>query len=319
MKLSVYVCIILILLSICLIIYNTWLISRVENFEPVNNTISKKIWLYWNSNTLDDAPHIIKFCIEIINKLCPNYEINLLTTSNYKKYVADTRIINIMDNPQIAINHKSDLIRLYLIYTYGGIYLDASIILLQSLDWIYYIDNSKYDIIMYRNMQHTTTPDKPVYESWFIASKPQTQFIKLVMDKFIEILNQYDLNIELQKLKNDKSVNYQNFGAHGVYHIVYYIFIYILYKYDIKNIYSLDCNNNSLICADTANNIEIIKGALNQPINDDEYNKLLDNKLIKITNTGRNMLKNLDIKPNSFMDKFIYNVLGRKCTKFDGC
>ena len=153
-------------------------------------------------------------------KNCPNYEIYTLNLQNFKNYVDDQRVIDIMNDNNISINHKSDLLRFYLVYKYGGIYLDSSIIILDSFEWIYNYNN-KYDVIMYKNTRHTTYTI-PVPESWFIAAKPGNKFISLVLEKTIKILSSNNLLNKLYNLKSDNEVNYQNFRGHGTYHILYW-------------------------------------------------------------------------------------------------
>ena len=140
-----YLICVIIFISVILIIFNT----KYEFFESKESAqIPKKIWLFWNES-LDKAPNIVKFCVNTIYKLCPDYEINVLSLENYKKYVEDQIIISLMDNEEIKINHKSDLIRFYLLYKYGGIYLDSSIIILQSFDWLNNFDYNNFDFVIY--------------------------------------------------------------------------------------------------------------------------------------------------------------------------
>lgn len=273
--------------------------------SPQSDTIPKKIWLFWH-RSVDESEPVIKFCYDIIRKTCSDYEIYTLDLENYKKYVDDYKVINIMNNPNIDINHKSDLLRFYLIYKYGGIYLDSSIIILDSFDWIYHYNN-KYDVIMYKNTIHTTDNDKPVPESWFIASKSNNKFIGLVLDKTIEILLRENLLNDLNVLKSDIEVNYQNFRGHGTYHILYYIYIYILYKNDIDNLLFLDCDPEDLTCSClmTSNIGSKFKNLFLKPISDEEFNKIKEKRMVKLTRFSRNVIKTIKdkVKSNSFIDR----------------
>ena len=308
--------------SIIAIIINTLIYSKVERFSNSanndsrnnknNTTIPKKIWLFWNT-PLEEAPNIVKFCLKVITKLCgDDYEINMLSLNNYKTFVDDSRITKLMENPDIAVNYKSDLIRFYLLYKYGGIYLDSSIILLKSLNWIYLDNYINKDFIIYYNTNHTTNIEKPIFESGFIAAKPQIEFTKLVTEKLIEVLNQNNLENELTKLKNDKTVNYQNFGHHGIYHIIYYIYTYIIYKHQINNFEVLKCSPNSVVCSSLFDNYDEFKKLFTENITDDKYEIMIDEKIIKFTKVNREIIKMFKIKPNSFMDKFIKTTFDNK-------
>ena len=56
------------------------------------------------------------------------------------------KLLNIL-NSEEKPHYKSDLIRLYLIYNYGGIYLDASVCLFTPLDWVLEKINNKNKIL----------------------------------------------------------------------------------------------------------------------------------------------------------------------------
>lgn len=273
--------------------------NRCNRCNTIRENIPKKIWLYWDDI---EYPDIIKMCYNLININCKGYEINYLNRQNYRDYVDNDRVIMLMESDDIMVNFKSDLIRLYLVYKYGGIYLDSSIFVLESLDWVY--NYNKYDLIMYKNNHHTTDINRPVLESWFICSKPNQVFIGNVLNKFIDVLEKRDLDSELKKLKMDRSVNYQNFSNHGTYHILYYIFIYVLYKYPPTNSIFLDCNKDKLVCSFMGNNDKIVS-LFNKSISDNEYNNIQKEKLIKLTKQDRESIKKVKIVENSFIDRMI--------------
>jgi hypothetical protein len=319
-KLVISIIIIFILIIILVLLYYKH--KKIDNYEnnktlKENLKIPRKIWIFWHEE-LEKSPNIIQFCYKIITRQCPDYEINFLNLKNYKKFVDDNRINKIIDNPNINIIYKSDLIRLYLIYRFGGIYLDASIILLKSLDWIYeYTEN--YDVIMFKNNHHSNNSEKPVLENWFIAGKPNNDFIHKTLEMLLFILNTNDLEKEVMKIKQDNSINLQNFGNHGVYHLTYFIIIYQLQKNNYTNIKYLECHKDTYECS-FMYNINLVKQLYDKPINDDEYDKIVKNsKLIKLTSNDRNYIKDFSITKNSFMDKMINKLFSTSCSKVNNC
>lgn len=312
--LTIGIIIVFYILIMCLIFKNSCknvpYIKRFKKFSlsyPQSDTIPKKIWLFWHKS-VDDSEPIIKFCYNIIRKNCFDYEIYTLDLENYKKYVDDHRIISIMDRNNVSINHKSDLLRFYLMYKYGGIYLDSSIIILDSFEWIYRYNN-KYDVIMYKNTKHTTDEDFPVPESWFIAAKPKNKFIGLVLEKTIEILIRGDLLNDLYNLKSDIEVNYQNFRGHGTYHILYYIYIYVLYKNNIEHLLFLDCDPEDLTCSClmTSNIGMDFKNLFLKPISEKEFYKIKKKRMVKLARYSRDAIRVLKnkIQKNSFIDRIL--------------
>ncbi len=114
---------------------------------------SKVVWTYWEG-TMD---YITKQCLESWNKFIPKgWKIILLNSSNIDNY----SIIKPLRFNKLSHTTKSDVIRLSVLYNYGGLWMDASVLLLESLDWIYeYEKNSYYGFIL----KH-----KSYLESWFI-------------------------------------------------------------------------------------------------------------------------------------------------------
>lgn len=95
--------------------------------ENKNIRESKKyIWIFWWQG-IENAPEIVQLCVQNIKKLNPDCEIVVLSKENYNNYV------NINDNIQkkfkagkIKIAHFSDVLRVNLLKTYGGLWMDAT-------------------------------------------------------------------------------------------------------------------------------------------------------------------------------------------------
>ena len=90
------------------------------------NTIPKKIWTY-----VDGHEKTVESCIESWKKYT-EYEITVLTKHNYMGYV--TIPTEFLTNPVFRL---SDLIRLYILYEMGGVWIDPNVILIRKLDWMF--------------------------------------------------------------------------------------------------------------------------------------------------------------------------------------
>lgn len=91
--------------------------------------IEKVIHYCWFGGA--EKNEIILTCIESWKKFCPDYKIIEWNENNFD--------INMCDFIKEAYENKkwvfvSDFVRLYVLYNYGGIYLDTDVELMDSLD-----------------------------------------------------------------------------------------------------------------------------------------------------------------------------------------
>lgn len=91
--------------------------------------IPKTIHYCWFSG--DEKPDLVKRCIESWHKYLPNYEIKCWNGNSFDfesvDYVREAMEIK-------AYAHASDYVRLYALYTEGGIYLDSDVEVFRSFD-----------------------------------------------------------------------------------------------------------------------------------------------------------------------------------------
>lgn len=110
--------------------------NKEKLFEPQidTNLYKGKIWVFWWQG-LDKAPLIIKLCINNMKKYIKDREIIIITKDNFSYYInLPSYIMEKFNNGNISIQHFSDIIRFYLLYYYGGLWLDATILMKDKLD-----------------------------------------------------------------------------------------------------------------------------------------------------------------------------------------
>ena len=99
--------------------------------EPVNDR--KIIWQYWHQG-VENAPELIKTCLASVKSFCPDYEVKVLTFDTIKDYVTlPQRYYDLLVQGKIKTAHFSDILRLYLLRKYGGVWIDATIMLTAPL------------------------------------------------------------------------------------------------------------------------------------------------------------------------------------------
>ena len=158
-------------------------------------SIEKNIWLYWDSN----PPPLINKIVKKLENLNPGYEITLINKDNIRDYTEYDLFKDDM-NPTF----RSDLLRLILLYNYGGFWIDASTLTNTSINNITGLNQynqTHYELIGFYRKCHFIH-DLPCVESWFLGS-PKGSFI---IGKWLEVLLEALYSSPealLEKLKQD--------------------------------------------------------------------------------------------------------------------
>jgi len=178
------------MVAICFIIYLI-ICGTKESFESPEKadkpTIPKKIWTFWDNTNLPDT--VVK-CIDSWRRYNPDYEITVLSKASIKEYLPEKDIYKLKHatTPQ----RISDFIRIHIIKKHGGFWLDASILLTESLDWIRDIQQKdNYELVGYYIGGMTTNNNYPIIENWFFAAIPNSEFISKWCETFL-LINNYN-------------------------------------------------------------------------------------------------------------------------------
>lgn len=104
------------------------------NIEPLKKNLvgQKIIWQYWGQGFDSiDLPEVVSIGIKSIDKFKGEYQIVRLSDKTIKDYVEIPQFVfdKLKANPQFNRTFFSDLLRLALLKTYGGVWLDATILL----------------------------------------------------------------------------------------------------------------------------------------------------------------------------------------------
>ncbi len=151
--------------------------------------IPNVIYTYWHDKCL---PPFVKKCVNSWKRHNPSYKIVVLNKYNVSKYIPfDIYKLKFADTQQ----RISDFIRLYLISEYGGFWLDSTIYLNKSLDWVHsYQVNENSEFIGFKINgcgDFTGELKKPIIESWFLTAIPKSNYMLDWKEAFYSI-NNYD-------------------------------------------------------------------------------------------------------------------------------
>lgn len=172
--------------------------EKYNNIEYCNNDINNikcPIWICWFQGE-ENAPLIVKKCIESIRKNSNGHPVNLITYNNYKNYVQlPKHIMEKFESGEIILPNFSDILRACLLRDYGGIWLDATIYLTKSLPedifdmTLFSIKDKLYE----NNYKYISNCQ---WAFFAFASKKDSIFCNMVMDIFDRYWKEEDTAID---------------------------------------------------------------------------------------------------------------------------
>ena len=153
-----------------------------ENIPLSQTPKSYKIWQYWNGN-INDAPDIVKTCINSVEKHKGNLEHIVLNDETLKNYIKIPDYIYKLKNKGIIKPaHFSDIIRTFLLYEHGGLWIDATVLLTDTLpDYIF-----ESELFVFKNNEDDD-PGGLNMANYFISSKGNSRIIakmKLFLEQY---------------------------------------------------------------------------------------------------------------------------------------
>lgn len=163
-----------------------YLVNKTDWNAQSTEPIPKKIWICWFQGE-ENAPDIVKMCIASIRRNLSEYDINVVTENNIKKFVNFPKyIIEKYRNGYITKTHYSDLIRLELLEQYGGIWIDATV-LCESRTLVDTLYEDNIDLFMFKDL--FALDSYVAVSSWFICARKQNLFLKTVKTMLYEYWN----------------------------------------------------------------------------------------------------------------------------------
>ena len=273
--------------------------------------MNKTIWSYWDNNNNNDNL-IIENCIKTWYKFNNSWNIIILNNDNIEHYVKNIpKEIN-----NFSIQSKTDYYRIYLLFHYGGAWLDMSIFLNISLD--YFIKDNENKCILFTEKFDNSNDN--VYCNWMIICLYKNNLLlKLCLNEFYEYIKDSEIFINNCKMYHNnifliytnwcnKFNNYINEIDKSTYINSHFYFYLILLKVINNNF----LDSNIIFLFDALKYGRYHKKFSNNFENIIEIFKYIDielNNFIKLSSAERvlinNIIKNNDYNKNSFIDNLI--------------
>jgi len=144
------------------------------------------IWTYWHTVP---EPDFIRQCLDNWRHFAPDHELRSVHQGNIAQWLGSGSITAFFT--QLPPFRQADWLRLQLLAKHGGIWIDASTLLTQNLDWVLTLQAERgSEYIGFYIDRFTTRPDQPIVENWFMAAPPQSPFILALAHEFDRAIHQ---------------------------------------------------------------------------------------------------------------------------------
>ena len=174
-----------------------------ESLVPQTSSLNKTVWILWLQGW-ENAPWLSQQVAESWRVKNPGWKVVLLNENNLKDYLDD---VNFLARESISPAAKSDIVRLNMLYKHGGVWADATLLCMRSLDvWVDKAVNPSNFWMYHGNGAGMKSEEGPA--SWFMISKARSYIIS----KWKHACNEY-------WEKNDSTENY--FWMDGLFKILY--------------------------------------------------------------------------------------------------
>lgn len=204
------------------------------------NTVStqappKIIWTFWHDA---QVPEVVFRCIAGWRQLNPHYQVHLVTVDSMHAWL-DEIPSNLAD---YEITKQADWLRLALLAQYGGVWIDASIIMTRPLDsWLPALFKQQQgSYVGFYLERYNSDPTYPLIENWFIAACPGDPFIRDWLQLFrTEVIDQGTEHY-LNKLRQAGVLDrYRQQFSNPSYHTMHVAAQQLLHRDDAEQRYGL--------------------------------------------------------------------------------
>ena len=181
---------------------------ETEQINPKKTFNNEKIiWQFWGQGwDFEKLPDVVKISYKSVEKYKKDYEIIHLDMNNINDYLEiPAYILKKVENKKMGFAHFTDIIRLALLYNYGGVWIDATILLTDYLPQEYF----EMDYFMFQrddNLENKKDWEDydDFYFSWnnemkvrvlnsIIFAKKNNEIIKTLLDMLLIFWEHNDL------------------------------------------------------------------------------------------------------------------------------
>ena len=165
--------------------YSGFIASYVNRVNIAHNDNGvPAIWSMWWQGT-ENLPDVVKICYASFRKYCGIHPVKILTSENFREYVnLPDYIFDKVDSGAITLTHLSDIARFYLLYHYGGLWLDSTIYITNGIPES--IFESEYYTVKRKLTPRNRNVAQDRWTNFLHAAKKGNALCGFVLDFFLE-------------------------------------------------------------------------------------------------------------------------------------
>lgn len=187
-------------------------------YEPVPQNDIYPIWIFWWQG-LENMPEVVKICYNSVLENAGEHPVHLITEENYVEYLSgaiwlDT-VIEWLKEGRIGYAYFSDIVRCYLIFTYGGIWIDATVLLTKNINEV--VDNGIFVTgrrvaRSKKEYKRLPSPAKGKWTGYFVFSCKNNPLFQFIDDILVNQILRIGYNIEYLMIDYCFVIAYENFS-----------------------------------------------------------------------------------------------------------
>ena len=161
-----------------------------KQYEVESQTTSERfVWVCWLQG-IENSPLLVQKCYEILKRNITDRKIILITQDNISQYVSfPDYIMEKYREGIISHTHFSDLLRVELLYKYGGTWIDSTVLCTGGNIPRYMMDS---ELFFFQNLKPGCNGASTNISNWFISAVPHNRLIAALRTLLYEYWRRYD-------------------------------------------------------------------------------------------------------------------------------
>lgn len=148
--------------------------AHYSNAVPEHAYEARKVWVCWMQG-IEQAPALVQRCYRSLQEHITDREIVLLTEQNIDQYCQlPDHILQKYRQGIISRTHFSDLLRIEILCTHGGTWIDATVLCTSSQIPNYMLDS---DLFLFQKLKPGADGAAIKVSSWFMTSSAQNKIL----------------------------------------------------------------------------------------------------------------------------------------------